>query len=90
MTVGDTMTVEDTMNPPVLITVAGALRTKWRRFAAMIIARPVGVAMHLRELSNPRLLPARCRLFRRSHVLVVRNHILVARDDVEVRPDRYL
>jgi hypothetical protein len=55
----------------------------WHRFAAVTIVQPVEVTTHLRELTNPRLLPARCRLFR--HV-----RVLVARDHVEVRPDKDL
>jgi len=87
-----------TMNPTALTTTAaGDLATKWRRFAAVTIIQPVEVAAHLRTLTDPRRLPARYRLFRRGHVLVVpRGHILVirritmARDHVEVRPDKYL
>ena len=79
--VADTMTVGAsgrlTMNPPVSTTVAGDLATKWRRFAAVTIVQPVEVT-HLRELTDQRLLPTRCRLFRRIRVLVAR--ILVARD----------
>ena len=67
------------MNPSVSTTVAGDLATKWRRIAAVTIVQPVEVATHLRELTDPRLLPARCRLFRRGRVLVARDH-------VEVRP----
>ena len=66
------------MNPLVSSTVAGDLTTKWRRIAAVTeavteavtIVQPVKVAMHLCELTNPRLLPTRCRLFRQSRVLV--------------------
>ena len=43
----------------------------------------VAAATHLRQLTNPRLLPTRCRLFRRGRVLVARDH-------VEVRPDKDL
>ena len=51
----------------------------------------VAAATHLRQLTNPRLLPTRCRLFRRGHVLVVRrSRVLMARDHVEVRPDKDL
>ena len=63
-------------------TVAGDLATKWRRFAAMNIVttlniiQPVEVAT-LSELTDPRLLPTRCRLFRRGRVLVVRDHVEV-------------
>jgi hypothetical protein len=71
-----------TMNPLVLTTVAGDLATKWRRIAVVIIVQPV-VATHLRVLTDPRLLPTRCRLFRRIRVLVAR--ILVARDHIEVQ-----
>ena len=54
-----------TMNPTVSTMVAGDLATKWRRFAAVTIVQPVEVATHLRMLTDPRLLPTRCRLFRR-------------------------
>jgi hypothetical protein len=70
------------MNPLVLTTVAGDLATKWRRIAVVIIIQPVEVATHLHELTDPRLFPTRCRLFRRIRVLVVR--ILVVRDHIEV------
>ncbi|MGO9378103.1 MAG: hypothetical protein ACLPN1_16195 [Dissulfurispiraceae bacterium] len=86
----------DTMNPPVSSTVAGDLTIKWGRIVAVTIAQQVEIATHLRELTNPRLLPTRCRLFRRSRVLVARvlvarvlvahnlvAHNLVARDHVE-------
>ena len=73
------------MNPLVSTTVAGDLATKWRRIAAVIIVQPVEVATHLRVLTDPRLLPTRCRLFRRIHVLVARIRGLVARDHVEVQ-----
>ena len=66
------------MNPPVSTTVAGDLATKWRRFVAVTIVQPVEVT-DLRELTDQRLLPTRCRLFRRGHGLVARDH-------VEVRP----
>ncbi|MGA2333585.1 MAG: hypothetical protein ABSG75_17735 [Syntrophales bacterium] len=80
-----------TMNPTALTTAAGDLATKWRRFAAATIVPPVAVAAHLRTLTDPHLLPARCRLFRRGHVLVVsRSLVLRARDHVEVWPDKYL
>ena len=75
-----------TMNPLVLTTVAGDLTTKWRRFAAVTLVQPVAVDMHLRELTDLRLLPTRCRLFRRIRVLVARIRVLVARDHVEVVP----
>jgi hypothetical protein len=72
------------MNPSVSTTVAGDLGTKWRRFTAVTIVQPVEVANHLLELTDPRLLPTRCRLFHPGHVLVARDH-------VEVRPpDKYL
>jgi len=72
------------MNPTVATTVAGDMATKWRRFAGVTIVQPVEeVATHLRELTDLRLLPTRCRLFRRSRVLVARDH-------VEVRPDKDL
>jgi hypothetical protein len=57
--------------------VAGDMATKWRRFAAVTIVEPVAVAMHLRELTDPRLLPTRCRLFRRIRVLAARDHVEV-------------
>jgi hypothetical protein len=75
------------MNPLVMTTVAGDGTTKWRRIAVVIIVQPVEAAMHLRELTDPRLLPAQCRLFRRIRVLVARvlvARIPVARDHIEV------
>jgi hypothetical protein len=72
-----------TMHPPVSSTVAGDLTTEWPRFAAVTIVQPVEVATHLREPTDPRLLPTRCRLSRRGRVLVARDH-------VEVRPDKDL
>jgi hypothetical protein len=69
------------MNPTVSTTVAGDLATKWRRIAAVTIVQPVEVAPRLRELTDRRLPPTRCRLFRRGRVLVARDH-------VEVRPDK--
>ena len=63
------------MNPKVSNTVAGDLATMWRRSAAVTIAQSVEVAAHLRQLTDPRLLPARCRLFHRSRVLVARDHV---------------
>jgi len=80
------------MNPLVSTTVAGDLATKWRRIAVVIIVQPVEVATHLNELTDPRLLPSRCRLFRRIRDLVARvlvarilvARILVARDHIEV------
>ena len=62
------------MNPPVSSTVAGDLTTKWRRFAAVTaavtIVQPMKAATNLRELTEPRLLPTRCRLFRQRRALV--------------------
>jgi hypothetical protein len=75
------------MNPLVLTTVVGDLATRWRRIAAVIIVQPVEVATHLHELTDPRLHPTRCRLFRRIRVPVARvlvARILVARDHIEV------
>ena len=72
-----------TMNPTVPTTVVGDLATKWRRSATVTIIQPVEVATHLRKLTDPHLLPTRCRLFRRSRVLMARDH-------VEVRPDKDL
>jgi hypothetical protein len=75
------------MNPLVLTTVAGDVTTKWHRIAVVIIVQPVEVATHLHELTDPRLLPTRCRLFRRIRVLVARILVartLVARDHIEV------
>lgn len=69
-----------TMNPSVSITVAGDMATKWRRFAAVTIAQPVEVATHLCEVTDPHLLPTRCRLFRRIRVLVARDHVDVRFD----------
>jgi len=71
------------MHPPVSSTVVGDLATEWRHFAAVTIVQPVEVATHLRELTDPLLLPTRCRLFRRARVPVARDH-------VEVRPDKDL
>ena len=84
-----------TMNPTVLTTAAGDMATKWRRFAAVTIAQAVAGAANLRTLTDPHLLPALCRLFRRGHVLmdvlVVRqSRVLMARDHIEVRPDKDL
>ena len=88
-----------TMNPTALTTTAaGDMATKWRRFAAVTIVPAVEVAANLRTLTDPRLLPARCRLFRRGHGLIVhRSHVLVvrrsrvmrARDHVKVRPESF-
>ena len=55
-----------------------------------INVKGVTVAKHLRELTDPRLLPTRCRLFHRSRVLVAHDHVLISRDHVEVRPDKDL
>jgi hypothetical protein len=72
------------MNHPVSTMVAGDMATKWRRFAAVTLVQPVAVAMHLRELTDLRLLPTRCRLFRRIRVLVGRDHIeLRSNKDIE-------
>ena len=65
------------MNPTVSTTVAGDLATKWRRIAAVTIVQPVEVAPRLRELTDRRLPPTRCRLFRRGRVLVARDHVEV-------------
>ena len=78
-----------TMNLPMLSTVAGDLVTMWRRIAAVTIetiVQRVTVATNLRELTEPHLRPARCRLFHRNRVLVA--HILVAHDHVECGPTR--
>jgi hypothetical protein len=40
------------MNPSVSITVAGDMATKWRRFAAVTIAQPVGFDKDLECLSG--------------------------------------
>ena len=66
------------------------MTTKWHRFAVVSIVQPRGVATQLCELSNPRLLPTRRRLFRRGRVLVTRGRVPVTRDHVEVRPDKHL
>ncbi len=62
------------MNHPVSSTVAGDLTTKWRRFEAVTeavtIVQPMKAVMNLRELTDPRLLLTRRRLFRHSRVLV--------------------
>jgi len=81
-----------TMNPTALTTTAaGGLATKWRRFAAVTIVHSVKKVTHLRTLTDPHLLPALYRLFRRGHVLVVRrSRVPVARDHVEARPDKDL
>ncbi len=71
------------MDPPMSTMVAGALATTWRPIAVVSIVK-LEKAATLRKLTDPRLLPAQCRLFRRNRVLVAR--ILVARDHIEVRP----
>lgn len=53
------------MNPTASTTVAGDQATGWGRFAMAPIVQSVAVASPLRMLTNPRLHPARCRLFRR-------------------------
>ena len=63
------------MNLPVSSMVAGDLTTKWRRIAAVTTAtEAVNIVQQVkatnRELTDPRLFPARCRLFRHSRVLV--------------------
>jgi hypothetical protein len=63
------------MNPPLSSTVAGDLITMWRHIAAVTIVQLVEVTTHLREFTDPRLFPARYRLFRRSRVLVARDHV---------------
>ena len=71
-----------TTNPTVSNMVAGDLATMWRRIAAaVIIVLSVEAAKHLRMLIDPRLLPARCRLFRRmaaADVEVVASVMVVA------------
>jgi len=69
------------MNPTVSFTAAGDLATTWRRIAAVTIIQKGKVATHLGDLTGPRLLPARFRLFHRNRVLVVRDH-------VEARPNK--
>jgi hypothetical protein len=73
--VADTDTTMEavTMNPTVATTVAGDLATTWRRFAGVTIVQPVEVP----TLTDPRLLPTRRRLFRRSLVLVVVDMVAV-------------
>src|SRR5450759_3401626 len=63
------------MNPMVPSTVTGDLATVWGRFAAVTIDQTVVAVTHLRILTNPRLHPTRCRLFRRILVLVARDRI---------------
>ena len=60
-----------TTNPTVSNMVAGDPATMWRRIAAVTIVHPVEAATHLRMLIDPRLLPARCRLFRRMAAAVM-------------------
>jgi hypothetical protein len=72
------------MNPSVSTTVAGDLGTKWRRFAVVTIVHPVEVVNHLRELTDPRLLPTRCRLFRRSRVPEEAEDLMVEEEVVVV------
>jgi hypothetical protein len=68
-----------TTNPTVptvagdLATVAGDLATVWGRFATVPIVQTVMLATHLRMLTDPRLHPTRCHLFRRVRVLVARD-----------------
>jgi hypothetical protein len=62
---------------------AGNLATRLRRFATAAIVKPVEVAGHLRLLTDPRLLPARCPLFRRVAVVA---DVVVAVDDVNLFP----
>jgi len=76
------------MNPPESTTVAGELVTTWHRFetativfAAITIVQPVAKGAPLRRLTDPRLLPAQCRLFRRSRVLVARGHVKCSPDN---------
>ncbi len=69
--------------------VAGDLTTGWRHSAAETIVQPVKGATDLRMLTEPHLLPARCRLFRQVRVpAVVR--VPVARDHGVGRPDKGL
>jgi hypothetical protein len=56
-------------------TVAGDLATVWGRFAAVTIVQTAVVVTHLHILTDPRLHPTRCRLFRRVCVLVARDRI---------------
>ncbi len=71
------------MNPTVSITVAGDLATTWRRIVAVTIVQSVETVAHLRELTDRRLLPTRCRLFRHVPVLVALDHVEVRRRFVE-------
>jgi hypothetical protein len=71
-------------NPTVPTMVAGGLATTWRRFAAVAIVQPMEAATHLRMLIDPRLLPARCRLFRRMvAAVVVAVVVVMAASDVK-------
>jgi len=63
------------MNPSVATTVAGDLATMWRRFATVTTIQLMVVASQLRMLTNPHLLRARCRPFRRIRILVARDLI---------------
>ncbi|MGO9952383.1 MAG: hypothetical protein ACLPN1_09250 [Dissulfurispiraceae bacterium] len=66
------------MNPRVFTTVVGVLATMWHHIAAVImetITRHLEVVTNIRELTDQRLLPMRCRLFRRSRVLVAHVHV---------------
>jgi hypothetical protein len=64
--------------------VAGDLTTGWRHSAAEAIVQTVKGATDLRMLTEPRLLPTRCRPFRQVRVPVV------VRDHGEVRAGRDL
>jgi hypothetical protein len=86
----DTTMAGDTMNPPVSNTVVGDPATRSRRFAEEIIAsmKAVAMAVRLRDLSDPRPLPARCRLFRRTQVLAPQDQVPGARDQITVVNDK--
>jgi hypothetical protein len=60
----------------------------WGRFAAVTIVQTVVVVTHLRILTDPRLHPTRCRLFRRIRVLVARDHIKENRLLAQTGPSR--
>jgi hypothetical protein len=64
-----------TMNLTVACTVVGDLATEWGRFAAVTIVQTVVVVARPRMLTNPRLHPTRCRLFRRVRALVAPDRI---------------
>ena len=64
-----------TMNPPMSSMAAGDLTTGWRRIAMAAIVQPVEAAAHLSMLIDPRLLPARCRLFHRIRVPAARDRV---------------